>query len=88
VQFGRVDLDPLLLIDRTVARMHAQLSAQLQLSELTSATTTTTPVLTSSKTDSQTGPVVLGSIALAVAVIAAALGGVAFVRSRGRSGAA
>ncbi|HZE50377.1 MAG TPA: YcnI family protein [Jatrophihabitantaceae bacterium] len=56
--------------------------------KLTSATATTTPVVTSSKSDSQTGPVVLGSIALAVAVIAAALGGVAFVRSRGRSGAA
>lgn len=46
------------------------------------------PAPQAAKSDSQTGPVVLGGIALGLAVIGLALGGTAFWRTRGRGGAA
>jgi uncharacterized protein len=46
------------------------------------------PAPKATKNDSQTGPMVLGGIALGLAVVGLALGGVAFMRTRGRSSAA
>ena len=57
--------------------------------KLTAATTVTNdPAPKAAKSDSQTGAMVLGGIALGLAVVGLALGGVAFVRTRGRGASA
>jgi uncharacterized protein len=56
--------------------------------KLTAATATDDPAPKAAKSDSQTGPMVLGGIALGLAVVGLALGGVAFARTRGRSSSA
>jgi uncharacterized protein len=56
--------------------------------KLTAASTTDDPAPKVAKSDSQTGPMVLGGIALGLAVLGLALGGVAFLRTRGRSSSA
>lgn len=53
--------------------------------KLAAAATTDDPAPKAAKSDSQTGPMVLGGIALGLAVLGLALGGAAFVRTRGRS---
>jgi uncharacterized protein len=56
--------------------------------KLTAATATDDPAPKAAKSDSQTGPMVLGGIALGLAVVGLALGGVAFARTWGRSSSA